>query len=202
MNLKVHSYIFFTMRLAVNHSIYAVGFFLLFFFFFFGGGGIILLFYFFFLFSCTSACIYLHEYMSLIYMNTYKNNLFENKYTHDQYKGQGRVLPTRSLVLVKFVYQYTYIIIHIHTHIRMYIHTYTYMRTYTYTHMRAAYMYCLFICLFFLFSSFPLRLSSNSSCVEIPFIFDLYAIHFGHMSGHMSGNIFSHMASSSSLCKL
>ena len=84
-------------------------------------------------------------------MNTYKNNFFENKYTDDQYKGQGRVLPTRSIVLVKFVYQYTYINIHIHTHTRMYIHTYTYIHAYIHIHTHACSIYIVYLFVFFLF---------------------------------------------------
>ena len=76
-------------------------------------------------------------------MNTYKKTFFlKIKYTDDQYKGQGRVLLTWSLVLVKFVYQA--ICACIYTHIP------TYMRAYTYTHMRAAYiLFYLFICFLF-----------------------------------------------------
>ena len=76
-------------------------------------------------------------------MNTYKKTFSENKYTDDQYKGQGRVLLTRSLVLVKFVYQA--ICACLYTHIP------TYMRAYTYTHMRAAYILFIYLFVFFLF---------------------------------------------------
>ena len=41
-------------------------------------------------------------------MNTYKNNLFENKYTDDQYKGQGRVLPTRSFYFCYYYYLFIF----------------------------------------------------------------------------------------------